>query len=317
MIMFTEYRNGDIKMLERDKLEEQIREEIYDEGKEILERKTTINSITNEYIKANGLQKFYKYRTINEYSLKNIKNNTIWLSTADTFNDVYDGVFSFTDGNSIDEITRDMNTLIDELLKGKMHFVKKILKNAINKFTKDKENSDILCEMYTAMVSRIIQSNQSKTLVGSFCENYNSIYMWGVYGDNGRGVCLEYDYNEIKNAIKNKEMKFYPVLYGRQYPKVRNLFWEYMHKCEAFETNYLALMKSEEWKQENEWRIIGKTNDCVGTNLNIKPSRIYFGPNICKESIEKVLEVSEHKIECVQLKKSLTDFTLDKGKIYE
>ena len=47
--MFTEYRNGDIKMRERDKLEEQIREEIYDEGKEILERKTTINSITNEY----------------------------------------------------------------------------------------------------------------------------------------------------------------------------------------------------------------------------------------------------------------------------
>ena len=35
-------------------------------------------------------QKLYRYRTVNGYNLKALKENCLWLSSPDKFNDIYD-----------------------------------------------------------------------------------------------------------------------------------------------------------------------------------------------------------------------------------
>ena len=39
-------------------------------------------------------QKLYRYRTPNEYNLKALKENYIWLSSPDKFNDIYDCILN-------------------------------------------------------------------------------------------------------------------------------------------------------------------------------------------------------------------------------
>lgn len=296
-------------MCTREKLIKQIKKNIFNISGKIEDRERKIDSITNKIIKKYTSQKFYKYRAINEHSLNNIKDNTIWLNTADEFNDVYDGLFSFTDEINIDNILSDMKTLLDA--KGGNNLM---MKNLGKSIPKDLEKT--ICEMYVALTTEIIQSNQKRTLVGSLSDRCDSIYMWGVYGNYGKGICIEYDYKDIQEAVEREKMGFYPVIYGKEYPETKNLFKAYLNKKQAFEKNYLALMKSEEWKQENEWRIIGVNEKEVGKNIKLKPSRIYFGPHTSEKDIEIVLEETKHQIECIKLEQSPTKFSLKIGECW-
>jgi len=40
-------------------------------------------------------QKLFKYRMLNDFSVANLKNDTVWCSNADDFNDPYDSSICF------------------------------------------------------------------------------------------------------------------------------------------------------------------------------------------------------------------------------
>lgn len=71
--------------------------------------------------------------------------------------------------------------------------------------------------------------------------------MWAHYADNHRGVCVRFDLGKDEEI---SDMLF-PVEYSEEYPKLN--FIE-VYTFGNFEELYLT--KSNEWKYEDEWRIV-------------------------------------------------------------
>lgn len=99
----------------------------------------------------------------------------------------------------------------------------------------------------------------------SFCneEMVDNLTMWRLYGNDGNGVCLEYDVDSLK--IDNKEFFFAPVSYGNKQKKhpvldfIRDLrHWEKNGWHFEFKRWYIwkHFFKSHLFKEENEVRLL-------------------------------------------------------------
>lgn len=101
-----------------------------------------------------------------------------------------------------------------------------------------------------------------------FSEKKESLYMWGHYGDNSEGMCVEYDLS-LLNTNDEIFKHIFPVVYlNKRFKGDYTLQWlidcrksfDYPNdKCdigELSEINALYLVKGKEWEQESEWRII-------------------------------------------------------------
>ena len=298
----------------REKYEKEIYRLIYDtESNDTCEREKAIDDTIIEYVKENNIKKLYRYRSVNEYSKKDIIGKSIWLSTANEFNDMYDSAVCFIDDINKENIRKTMTTVIRGTDYSKNSFLRKYMKKKILNIVNNglRENSKPVELFFRIHTKRICENIRKETLIGCFCEKFDSAYMWGVYGDHGKGICIEYDYQEIAELAKHNKMKLCPVLYRNEYANAESLFIEYKKTGETFNTNYLATIKSMEWKQENEWRIIGKTDKNKGENIRlIKPTCIYLGPYIDKKSRKEIVRIAqENKIKCKSLEKEMSKFS--------
>lgn len=285
---------------------------IYNDKESIEKREKGIEKAVETYIKQNNITKFYKYRNISEYSLNNIREKSIWLSVASDFNDICDSAVIFAKEKDWESLRESMEAVLRGSGNSKWAI---LLAECIVKLTDiclDQKGKNIVCDVHDIFQKYLIEEVQRKTLVSCFCETYKSTYMWGIYGDNGKGICLEYDYNDIKDLIVNNNMAFVPVVYQEDFPNARKLFFEYIRTKETFETNYLAAIKSSEWKQEREWRIIGRSEEKIGKNIQeISPTQIYFGPNINAKDKEKVMRSLDDNIPKKKMVKMTGKFLLE------
>ena len=80
--------------------------------------------------------------------------------------------------------------------------------------------------------------------------------MWAHYSAQYTGICIEFDYNQPMND-KNLPL---PVEYStRKPPMPRHFFGEEISQEEQVESCRIVLTKPEEWKYENEWRVLRRT----------------------------------------------------------
>lgn len=98
--------------------------------------------------------------------------------------------------------------------------------------------------------------------------------MWSQYGDGNKGVCLEFrlgDFREqIKKQLLDKEIEGFPISYQPPTDKFGNV------KTYGFKSKDDLYYKNNDWKEENEYRFIGKHN----FSFNITPSlirQVYLG----------------------------------------
>ena len=140
------------------------------------------------------LIKFYsaKYDENGEnYLLKHIQEQTIWLASPSAFNDPFDCVLNIDCEKEAFRIQREfMQNSADEVITEEIlnsGFGELLLKIATSEFEKvlPKLHNDIEKKIYATCFSEP--------------DNLYSMRMWGHYANNHRGVCVEYDFNTVKN----------------------------------------------------------------------------------------------------------------------
>lgn len=258
--------------------------------------------------------KLYKYYSNIEYAIESIKNDEIYFSLSDSFNDIYDCkivnagemldvnlkgdidiilVFVdkillkcegfFMDFFSQNKDINEMNKMFRNKVSNNKTTPQDYLKFVYN-FSEQKESF----ESFFAMIKKSYIKRQPiislTKRVTCFSEVNDSILMWSYYADKHQGVCLEYDpillndgndeHVTILNAIQKVQYS------EKQYNSVGSL-----NSMEDINTIFFS--KALCWSHEQEWRIV--------LNENIEKLRfpcltgVYLGANF--DNSEKYCDI--------------------------
>jgi len=144
--------------------------------------------------------------------------------------------------------------------------------------------------------------------IGCFTTEKYSNYMWKHYADNEKGMCFEYDMTKYKDSARQKK-EMYPVYYTNEIIDMSYLIHEDRDReNEYWNTHILPILLTKKicYHQENEWRlVIGNIGSEDGYLCPfIKPSKIYLGPLVSRNSRRRIERLAKKiNVEVVQLKK--------------
>lgn len=131
-------------------------------------------------------------------------------------------------------------------------------------------------------------------LVGCLCTNHKNRLMWSHYADSHKGFCVEYDFSGTDEQTLSKLPL--PIIYTEERPLIP---WkpaldntkENIDEATAQLTLGL-LTKDQDWKYENEWRILIKASECA--EFKMPPvSCIYLGAAIEEKNRKKILTIAK------------------------
>ena len=233
------------------------------------------------------------------YLLKSISNNTLWLSSPQFFNDPFDCV-------------------INTNFHGE---AKKFSEQILNKyFDKDIVKSLLYSSNGQATVEKIAEylkgENEGKHLhleksiyVSCFSEkdNLHSLRMWAHYANNHSGVCVEYDFNVVNNV---SPFGCIPIKYTDDYK-----YLLYTSNISEDVTNYMKFFtKAKEWSYEKEWRVAqnNENPNTKGYSIPIAlPLAVYIGCKTSERLKEDVIRICKSKnIPAYQMKLKPGSFQL-------
>lgn len=233
--------------------------------------------------------KLYKYYGNIEYVTQSLRHKGIYMDNPINFNDPFDEMYTvFHLGSAkyktwvtFQEIINyylsnseyiekywgeiDFNTISSKIFCGQYDWIID-LDTAVSEFIKisgfNKIPKDtIISEILKKRTYSHININDEINRISCFCDSKNSIPMWAYYGKNHGGICVEYDTTLLDDSIR---CAIKPVNYSSH----RNS--DCIHFC-----------KSDEWKNEQEWRIIKCKDDEKIDEESYYPfdcvSGIYFG----------------------------------------
>lgn len=285
----------------------------------------------------------YKYRAINEYSMNNLLENTVWCTNAAAFNDPYDSslCFDFSDNiinGSVSDALRDQITNSEEnTFKSKdVDFISASdnpLKSLIDVAAKHTETSitpdmaDKLYEVLTKFTSdQIVEMNdrfnsaiKQGYKICSFSERVDSMLMWSHYSENHTGFVMEYDFPEL-GVSDVRPRCIWPVLYNDNLFDASAFFGE-RKKSESFNNLFgiiASIHKAKDWSYEHEWRLILPFSPSdPSLNYSVpKPKAIHLGSKIKPEHKNTIIEISKSKkIDIYQMKLSHNKFEMVSSKI--
>lgn len=260
----------------------------------------------------------FKYRAVNENSIKNLQEDTVWLADPSNFNDPYDcahtadvstlqkkaepELFAKYIENRGREINlsdeqktnlykskEPINDLIDILLSNESPSNQKLMKERLIAV-------QLKLQEYSAIATSKAIASSFKLC--SFSERNDSILMWAHYAQYHQGFCIEYDLKSIP-CYDYRRLLLFPVIYSDEIFNAT----EYLMKTIESEPfgilplSLSALIKAKDWKYEKEWRLIFYHGiiDKEQTYYMGKPKEIYLGARISKDNQELLAEICEKR----------------------
>lgn len=263
-------------------------------------------------------ERFYKYREINEFSLKNFEDDTVWVTTANNYNDPYDCALNMT--FSIEAINRIKENTI-ELCKKNSGLIlssddEKVLKECreltefhyflSKKYIEQTQNDYNPKEMADAikhavdkefdLINERYRENFQKSILNcSFSEINDSILMWSHYGGYHSGFCVEYNFKQLGEKNELTRM-LQPVIYQDKLfditPYIKNSV-----NLNCLISSYVAMTKSTEWKYEKEWRYsISWGSSAVPFAKGVTtPTKVFLGARISEENELLIKDIAKKK----------------------
>lgn len=229
--------------------------------------------------------KIYRYRPLNIYTIDELINEHVFLSSPDI-----DDIFDTTVINKGDEA--------DGILAA--YCFSKMYKEKIPQM-EDTYN------FYVKFFEKINKKMRKKIRIACFTENNINVPMWQYYAEKNTGICVEYSIDVKKFVDNNKDIYFLPVIYTNDYNKYFPYDLEENKKSKLLSI-ICSVLKMEDWKFEKEWRIIAPNNKKFNNNpyVKLEISAIYFGIET-PESIKNVIKgLIDKKISLYEMKKELT-----------
>ena len=154
--------------------------------------------------------------------------------------------------------------------------------------------------------------------IGCLTENNKSNYMWGLYANNFKGVCLEYDFHKL---YKEVDGDLYKISYEKSRPLISKdailkLIESFGGDDEKLRQEFLKILTTKfvEFENEKEWRII---KDFKFNKLHTKSlKKIYIGYKLPIEDIAFFKGVAKQKnIELYELIKQNDSYEIHFEKI--
>ncbi len=282
--------------------------------------------------------KLYKYRAINDYSLSNLQEDTVWCSNASDFNDPYDSALSFNlskdfldkmlveaipkhvngsngiyfDQTSLEEIANSENTMksfIDLLASQTGTDITPDLKKKLCDFSEE-----ITAKQIIEMNERFNGAIRNGYKICSFSERVDSILMWSHYSKHHTGFSVEYDFKCLPvSDVRSRCM--WPVLYEEDLFDASAFMME-QKKAGSFNNLFgiiASIHKATDWKYEKEWRMVipfGPSDPPLNYSVPA-PKAIYLGSKISEKNKEKLVLIAEKKrISIYQMKLSHNQFKM-------
>lgn len=250
----------------------------------------------------------FKYRSVDENSLKDLMEDSVWLTNPKDFNDPYDSIASL-----------DTCAIRDQVVKDNMENIIKNKGIPCEIICKAKTGSNPLAVLYSyflkglnpniqAKIKSVLDEAQSllddatwnhfnqRTLdslkVCSFGGNNGCLLMWSHYADWHRGFCIEYDLQRFEKDDYQRKLLF-PVIYSD------NLFdvTQYWGSTNNLYPILMAIHKHTKWSYEEEWRLIfpgGIMENDSSYNIGL-PKAIYLGARISQKNMDEIIKIATEK----------------------
>lgn len=231
----------------------------------------------------------YKYRPINDWTIKALKERTIYFNCPNEYNDPFDCRLNFFIDGSEDEW---------EAFKNHRGISVEELNSYRAERKRAKENSGYF--------DKELQSHSLiNTRISSFSEVPDSTLMWSHYADYHKGICL------IFETIKLDTIQSYMIFNGEDLNSTSNLPPNYAgiirvrysdkmpeayNHLEYNQNKILAFLitKSTDWAYEKEWRMLLSTTALRTDNpryIENQLKGVIFGLN-CKEESKSLVKES-------------------------
>lgn len=171
-------------------------------------------------------QCLYRYRSIDEYSLDNLRTNTLYFSRASDFDDPFDSYIhvdkekvnsSFSKFFSVEDNIKTIKEISMQILENNEKYAKYI----------DSFNSEIVTNYFDKSTVNVRTLVQHSVRAACFSEDETNRALWLKYGNNHKGFCLMYDLSSIDDLICDNREKcqnysnmtntqLYPVYYSKE-----------------------------------------------------------------------------------------------------
>jgi hypothetical protein len=173
----------------------------------------------------------FQYRAFKTFSLKNILTSKLTLVNPSKFDDLYDSYLHF-------DTSQTLKTDLDFIrLYGKLIGVD-ISEDWISDRIEDNEKHE----------DYIAENLLTDLRVTCFSERSDNPLMWGLYADNNKGFCAEYDFSNYMN--KNL---IFPINYSETpYDVTSEIESEKIIQAIIL----TSTIKDNRWKDQKEWRLI-------------------------------------------------------------
>lgn len=287
----------------------------------------------------------YKYRSFNDHSLELIKNDEMWLSNPNDFNDPFDCAITIIPKQIAAE---NLNKFVDKLIQESEYEFNADeifhIKRSENPFyelciihaenfvstddtppelieimSKPDEYANMLSnaaeEEYDEFYNTLLRNLKENIRITCFSEKKDSILMWAHYADNHKGFCIEYDFRPL--GYRDLAKRFlYPVNY------VNSIFDATKYLLPDADMPdigcYAAITKSEDWNYENEWRYVETSNITGQPYLNVpKPKSVYLGAKTSEENKKIVLEIAKRRnFNVYKIEMMNSEFGLEANQIF-
>lgn len=219
--------------------------------------------------------RLYKYRNINENTMKILTKGELYFSSPSDFNDPFECQIPINLKITEKELSK-------VLKKGKNNFIKKEkLMNVLNvQFNGNKSEYVKYLNKNEIKIQKDLEERKNYFKIYCLSKSYDKILMWSHYADSHKGICIGFNFYKIYNKqtymLINKTindidtiLEIIKVKYSKnKLKKVRRINFNDNNLKKGLTT------KASFWNYEEEYRII------LGEH-----SLFYISPEIIKELI--------------------------------
>ncbi|MGN6187169.1 MAG: DUF2971 domain-containing protein [Thermoanaerobaculia bacterium] len=223
----------------------------------------------------------YLYRYCSaDRAIQILRDNTLYLCAPDKLNDVFEGAV----GSAVKydpKIARELEIRRYMGLAGIQRAMAEEIVSESSSAAEQRENFEYFAEQLRQIGRRMRQHSG----IVCFSASFNDQRMWGTYGDNHAGVCIQFWHDEGRSPVVKHAR---PVIYTAE--ARADLLVKMLNEDGSISPSTLGLLfyltKTTHWRDENEWRIV-MLADSVETQTSrtfrfpaSSIRRVFLGPRI-------------------------------------
>lgn len=241
---------------------------------------------------------FFKYRTVDEFTIQTIQKQELYFSNSSGFNDPFDSKMDLVWRGKMDDW---MQFFAEGGIKDPFickNIIKQYLKEGVLKDKKDEYLLDPGKKAYKNLEERVqLNKNLDYPRACCFSKEHNNILMWSHYANEHKGICLCFKSKRIDDGnflFLDSDFHFlFPIIYQEDMPKQVNMLSNYSHEELA------AFLRTKHflWEYEKEYRLIMWQFDFENKDKFTKKFRkedlegIIFGLNTPIKDIKMIFKI--------------------------